>query len=361
MTDNIQQSSSDEISLKDLILKIKEWVAYLKTQWWKIAIAGILGGIIGFVYAWMQPITYTAKTTFIVEEGKSASSNLGGLAALAGQFGVDVGGGGASSLLSTDNILVYFKSVSLAKQVLLTPYDSVKRKSLADAYSESHGLLEKWKKDDRIGTYISFPPFKEGNIYTRVQDSLLDNIIERILKKQFTVSRIDKKSSFVEVYTTMQNEALAKMYSDELVKQAVNRYIVTKTKRQKTAIERLQYRADSIATLLYSQTSKAASIQNSGSVMDINPLYKTGTSVAIETTQRNKSMLSAIYGEVVKNLELARFSLTQETPTIQIIDEPCFPLKKVKMSKSKTLVFWSLLFSIIYISYLLAVKYIKKL
>ena len=93
MTDNIQQSSSDEISLKDLILKIKKWFAYLKTQWWKIAIAGIIGGAIGFVYAWMQPITYTAKTTFVVEDAKSGGG-LSGLASLAGQFGVDVGGGG---------------------------------------------------------------------------------------------------------------------------------------------------------------------------------------------------------------------------------------------------------------------------
>jgi len=102
---------TDEISLKELILKIKEWVAYLKTQWWKIAIAGFMGGIIGFVYAWMQPITYTAKTTFVVEDAKSSGGNLGGLASLAGQFGVDVGsGGGGGGLLSGDNILLYFKS-----------------------------------------------------------------------------------------------------------------------------------------------------------------------------------------------------------------------------------------------------------
>ncbi|MEL4382958.1 Wzz/FepE/Etk N-terminal domain-containing protein, partial [Shewanella algae] len=84
-------NQSDEISLKELIQKIGEWYRYLKTQWWKIVIAGIIGGVIGFVYAWMQPITYTAKTTFVVEDAKSSGGGLNGLASLAGQFGVDVG------------------------------------------------------------------------------------------------------------------------------------------------------------------------------------------------------------------------------------------------------------------------------
>jgi hypothetical protein len=358
MTEHIQPSASDEISLKDMILKIKEWIAYLKDQWWKIAIAGLVGGVIGFGYASIQPVTYTAKTTFVVEDAKSGPS-LGGLASLAGQFGVDVGGGSSSSLLSTDNIIVYFKSVSLAKQVLLTPYDSSNQKSLADVYCQSHGLLDKWKNDEKIGPKISFPPYHFTKIYSRTQDSLLDIVINHIIKKQFIISRVDKKSSFFEVYTTMQDEKLAKIYSDELVKKAVTRYILTKTQRQKNAIEKLQFRADSIANLLYSQTSKAASIQVIGNTMDINPLYKIGTNVEIETSQRNKSMLAAIYTEVVKNLEVARFSLTQETPTIQIIDEPNYPLLKVKVSKFKTVLVWSWLFSFLMILYFLLKKFLK--
>ena len=105
----IIQQSSDEISLKEIIQKLGDWYRYLKTQWWKIAIAGMIGGAIGFVYAWMQPVSYTAKTTFVVEDLKSGMGNLGSLASLAGQFGVDVGGGGGG-LIAGDNVLLYFKS-----------------------------------------------------------------------------------------------------------------------------------------------------------------------------------------------------------------------------------------------------------
>jgi uncharacterized protein involved in exopolysaccharide biosynthesis len=46
--------NNDEISLKELIQKIKEWVAYLKTRWKIIFLAGVLGAAIGVVYALFQ-------------------------------------------------------------------------------------------------------------------------------------------------------------------------------------------------------------------------------------------------------------------------------------------------------------------
>lgn len=75
--------------------------------------------------------------------------------------------------------------------------------------------------------------------------------------------------------------------------------------------------------------------------MDINPLYRTGTSVAVETTLRDKTLLSTYFCKCHQNLEMAKFTLSQETPVIQIIDAPILPLKKEKMSRLKTAILWS--------------------
>jgi hypothetical protein len=355
MSEQVQTNSNDEISLKDLILKIKEWIAYLKTQWWKIAIAGIVGGIIGFVYAWIQPITYTAKTTFVVEDAKSGPS-LGGLASLAGQFGVDVGGGGGG-LIAGDNILLYFKSESLAREVLLSPFsESDKNTSLADVYVVNHGLKKSWAKNDKIGE-VNFPSAESNQRLTRLQDSLIQVIIrDRILKKQFSIAKIDKKAGFIQLGVTMQNEKLAKIYCDRLVSVAVARYIDLKTERQKKTVEKLQARADSLAFLLSKKTSATASLQTAASTMDVNPLFKTGTIVATEQTNRDKSMLTAVYGEVVKNLELAKFTLSQETPVIQIVDKDNFPLKKKKESKLIDGVIFGFLFAFFFTFYIISKK-----
>ena len=324
----------DEISLKELILKIGEWYRYLKTKWKIIVLAGFLGGVIGFCYAWMQPITYTAKTTFVVEEGKS-SGGLSGLASLAGQFGVDVGGGGGSSLMSGDNILMYFKSASLAREVLLSKYAENSNQSVADKYAEVYKLKEAWEKNKKVGK-VSFPVLSSGVIYTRLQDSILQGIISGIILNRFSILRPDKKTGFIEVSTTMVSEELAKIYCDRILDAAVNRYMAVKTKRQKATVDNLQARADSILALLNRKTLTTAAIQSSSAAMDINPLYKAGTTVAVETSTRDKTILATMFGEITKNLELAKFTLSQETPVIQIVDSADFPLKKNKTSRLKT-------------------------
>jgi uncharacterized protein involved in exopolysaccharide biosynthesis len=339
----IPDSSSDEISLKELIQKIGDWYRYLKTQWLKIVIAGLIGGIIGFVYAWFQPITYTAKTTFVVEEGKSGGSSLGGLASLAGQFGVDVGGGSGGGLLSGDNILLYFKSTSLAREVLLSKYDSVSSQTIADLYANVYKLKEGWSKNETIGNIV-FPPYSNSLKYSRLQDSLLQKIIEGILTNEFSVSKTEKKASFIDVTTTMESEVLAKIYCEKIVQIAVEKYLKVKTQRQKITVDKLQARVDSIANLLSRKTASGAALQTSSSTMDINPLYRAGTAVAVETTMRDKTMLSAIFASVTQNLELAKFTLSQETPVIQIVDSSNFPLKKEKKSRLITAIQIAILF-----------------
>lgn len=332
---NQMTDAADEISLKEILHKAVEWWRYLKTQWWKIALAGVIGGVIGFVYASRQSVSYTAKTTFVVEDGKNNSSGLGGLASLAGQFGVDVGSGAGGGLLSGDNILLYFKSPSLAREVLLTPYDSSSNQSIADVYATVYDLKAGWGKNADIGN-VNFPPASLNKSYTRLQDSLLQRMIEGIIKTQFTVAKTDKKAGFIDVTATMKNEALTKLYCERIVQLAVEKYVGIKTQRQKATVDKLQARLDSIANLLSQKTVSGASLQTSSSTMDINPLYKTGTAVAVETTIRDKTMLATIFASVTQNLEMAKFTLSQETPVIQIVDAPILPLIKVKMSRLKT-------------------------
>jgi uncharacterized protein involved in exopolysaccharide biosynthesis len=62
-----EQFDNDEISLKELILKIKEWYQFLLTQWKLIILMGLIGVVIGFTYAYFQKPTYKATLTFAME------------------------------------------------------------------------------------------------------------------------------------------------------------------------------------------------------------------------------------------------------------------------------------------------------
>ena len=71
--ENISQANfdNDEISLKELILKMKEWFAFLKSKWKTILLAGVIGGLIGLTIAWFKKPTYKATLTFAMEEAVS--------------------------------------------------------------------------------------------------------------------------------------------------------------------------------------------------------------------------------------------------------------------------------------------------
>lgn len=330
---NLSDHKSDELNSLDILKKGKDILIYLKSRWMVISLVGLIGGITGFFYAYKQPINYSAKLTFVVEENKTGSlSSLGGLASLAGQFGVDMGSGGG--ILSGENIIQYFKSPTLAREVLLSRFDQKSNVSFVDVFVKKYELDKKWGKK-KIKN-ISFPILERGKVYTRLQDSLLVEITDDILKTKFFINKTDKKTSFIDVIVTMEDENLAKFYCENIVQRAISRYVSVKTLRQQTNVNKLQFRADSLAFLLGRKTYLGASLQNSSTIMDINPLYRTNQAVAMETTVRDKTLIATIFATVVQNLEISKFALSQETPVIQILDKPQYPLRVTKVSKSMT-------------------------
>jgi hypothetical protein len=353
---NSDSLSEDGYSLKVIFQRVYGVYQIILKNIFGIFLFSLLGGGIGFLYAWKTPINFIATTSFIVEE-KSGGNSLGSLASLAGQFGVEVGASSGGGLMSGDNILLFLKSNSLAREVLLYQFDISSQKSIADEYAEIYSLKQKWEKSG-LGK-IRFPVFKPNSKYSRIQDSLVMKIVEDIQKNQFSVSRVDKKAGFIEVKTTMRSELLAKSYCELVVKKAVERYVSIKIQNQKNTVEKLQSRVDSVAGLLNKKTISSAELVTSASTLDINPLYKSNSLVATENTIRDKTMLSTIFAAATQNLELAKFSLSQETPVIQIVDAPLLPLKMQKKSKLIGGIAFSMVFGILYIFLILLKRIIK--
>jgi uncharacterized protein involved in exopolysaccharide biosynthesis len=85
-----EQNPNDEISLKELIEKGKEWYTYLFSQWKIIVIAGVIGAALGLTYSFVKKPIYTASLSFALEDEKSGG--LGGALGFASSFGIDLGG-----------------------------------------------------------------------------------------------------------------------------------------------------------------------------------------------------------------------------------------------------------------------------
>jgi hypothetical protein len=130
----------------------------------------------------------------------------------------------------------------------------------------------------------------------------------------------------------------------------------SKTKLKAANVALLQRRADSLSALLNDKTLRAASSQQV--LVDVNPALKTAP-ITAEISSREKSMIATIFAEVVKNLEIAKSILSQETPAIQMVDQSTFPLEKVKASKAKAAIMWGMMLVFLYTGFLLVSKWIN--
>ncbi len=326
---NIQSFNETEEPEFSFRLLFNKWlgnIRYTLRYWRWLLIAGIIGGGCLGIYTRLKSPTYTASLTFVVEETKAGGGSV--LSALSGSLGIDIGSiSGGGSLLAGDNVLQLIKSHSLIKKTLLTPYPDSGTYSLADKYADTYDLKSKWAENKKIGKQINFTANKTD--FTRLEDSLLQTIVTRIDEKELEIAKPDKKLDIFNIEATMRDETLSQLFSERILNTTTDFYIETKTRRLRANVDRLQKRADSINTLLNRKTQSAT--ESETLLLDANPIYSS-PAVKAEISGREKMTIGAIYGEIVRNLEISKTALIQETPTVQIVDYPELPLKKNKLS-----------------------------
>ena len=352
----LQQIDNDEISLKELIQKIQEWIAYLKTQWKLIMGIAALGAIIGFVYASFQKPTYQATTTFVLEEDKGGGG-LGGAMGLASSFGFDLGGGGGG-LFTSSNIIELMKSRLVVEKTLLNPVQVAgKEMSLADYYIQINELKDKWSNKPTL-VNIGFPAHADRTKFSLEQDSILQTISAGLTKNNLTIAQKDKKVSIISLTVKTENELFSKLFCEQLLKETSDFYIETKSKKSRLNVDILQHQADSIrAELNNAITGVAAATDN---VYNLNPAFNV-KSTPSKRKQVDVQANTAILTQLVAQLELSKVSLRKETPLVQLIDRPILPLEKEKLGRIKSFVLGGFLAGFLAVLYLVFGRLYKKM
>lgn len=324
------ETPNDEITLKELILKAKEWYTFLLSQWKIIVLAGIIGAILGLGYSFYKKPIYTATLTYALEDGKAAG---GGLGSLASSFGFDIGGaGGNSGAFSGANLMELFKSRAMVEKTLLAPViQKNKTISLAEMYIQDKKWREKWEEKPALKNITFFPNVDRAR-FTRVQDSIFGVIYNDLSKNALTVDQKDKKVAIGNITLKGTNEYFAQQFTLALTKTVTDFYIETKSKRAKENMDILVRQTDSIrAELNGAITGVAVANDNT---FGLNPALNVKR-VPSARRQVDVQANTAILTEIVKQAELAKVTLRKETPLIQIIDQPILPLPKEKFGKVK--------------------------
>lgn len=320
-----------EISLKELFLRIGDWTFYILARWKTVTLIAILGGGLGFFISTTKQPLYKAKLSFALEDDKPGGG-LGGAMGLASQFGLDLGGSSGGAFAG-DNLLELMKSRSIIQQVLLTSIDiEGVSASLADFYIDFSGLKKKWASDPGLSG-LKFVELKDNNKLSRLQDSVLGEFHQEIVKNNLKVSKVDKKLSIVSVEFNSENEIFSKYFTEVLVDQVSQFYVETKTKKSSQNVAILQKQTDSVRRQLNGAISGVAAS------VDVNPNPNMARQVLLAPSQRRQVDVqanAAILTELVKNLEMSKIALRKETPLIQVIDYPILPLEVEKPNVLKS-------------------------
>lgn len=347
---------NDEISLKELIGKVREWITYLLLQWKIIALTLIIGSSIGLTYSLTRTPVYTATLSFALEDEKGGGG-LGGALGLASSFGLDLGGSGGG-IFTGSNLTELFKSRSMVEKTLLSPvYINGKQISLAEMFLQNNRWREAWNKKPNLSR-IQFLPNPDRKSFTRAQDSVLGKMYEIISVSGLSVGQKDKKVAIINIDVSSTNELFAKYFCEALAKEVGKFYVETKSKKARLNMAILERQVDSIRRELNGAITGVAVANDN--TFNLNPALNVRRAPSARR-QVDVQANTAILTELVKQSELAKVTLRKETPLIQVIDRPILPLAKERFGKAKGIIIGAFIAGFLVVFFLIFRKIFREL
>ncbi len=324
-----QARRNDEITLRDMILKIQEFIAYYWTKKWWLIGAGIIGAAI-FVYrVYDEPETFEGNLTFVVDEGGGGGS--AGVGAILGQFGL----GGDSGENTLAKVATLARSRNVIYDMLM---DSVSIEEetdlLANHFIRTNNLNEWFLKISPTLDGYQFPHNRRAEFKRR--DLMVLKLIHlKLILSQDPLMKVDWEDETGIVSLTVQAQSegltLALLYGNYEELQSV--FVHNAVGRQQATLAQLRSKADSVSTAL-AQTEYQLASQEDRSL----GLTSRRDLVKIQQLSRKAALLNGMYIEVLKSKETAEFMLSTNLPTFNIIDPPAVPLASLEIKPIKAAV-----------------------
>lgn len=330
----LDSSNNQEITLRELIALLREYFLEIWRKKWWIALCCLpFMGWKAYEYS-KSKVTYTAKVTFMIDDGKGGGSlNIGGiLSSLSG----------AESEDNYDKIVALSKSMRIIGEVMLTKATVAGKNDfignhLIDVEKVNEEVWAKQKvKEGR--------PSLNGFRFTRAEIDSFTTLEYAAVKHLMGVlngsekfapifaAGYDKKSGIMNFKVSCQTEEMSIVLLNNFY-DVLSRFYIEKTIEKNSATYQIvKAKTDSIRKALnFIETKKAAFDDASHSVL-LNV-----DKVPSQRFDREKHLLTIMYGESVKNMELANFALKSNTPYIQLIDKAVPPLARNPVSRFRLL------------------------
>lgn len=348
-----EEKKEPSLSLPEIMKLLKDYWSYLWKKKWVVVISGFSFALLGLIYAFVRTIEYTANYQFAIE-GESTSMKIS-MASLLGTGNVGA--------FSGDNLVQLMRSQAMIERTLLREVpnhpDSINFMEYYLICDSVRSACEKLKDQDEemddSGPVsvcdLQFPLNQDRNTFAREQDSVLMMVAGGISKKMM-VERLDKKMSFVTCSYTYKDEEFCKKFLDAYMDEVLTFYMETKMSRSEKNISNFQRQADSIKI----EWNKAIASRAYYADENMNAVRQS-VSIELQKKQMEIQTYSTAYVELMKSIATMKVDQMKETPVIQIISEPHFPLQNNKARKLKFIIIGGFLGGFFSVLALLAMCY----
>ena len=311
------QISDGEISLKDVILTIKDHLREVRSRISTLLIFLSLSGLY-FIYHYLTDVTeYVAECSFMLNE----KENSLGISNILGEFGL--GGGNEFRL---EKIVELAKTRTMTASVMFEEAEiDGQNDFLANHFINTLEGQNEWIGSSFLSKNDELHGFRfesnEMTQFSRLENRALQTLNRRLKERLSTdISDITGilKFSFVSTDEGVSYEVMHRLYSN-----LGDYYTNKRIEKQEATYRTIAAKCDSIETALNAKEYELARFRDTHRSQWLN----------IEKTTEDKlyreiKMLGIMYGEALKNKEVAAFSLANVRPFIQSIDLPLYPLKR---------------------------------
>lgn len=310
----------EQISLKEFILLIKRYYRSLVKHWLYILIAVVFLGSVFAIYAKMEGVKYKAELTFMLNEDGGSSLN----SLTSGLLGRFVGGGGKYNL---EKILNLSRSRHIIEKALFRKgVVNHKEDFLANHFINFYSLNMKTKEDSLDGFF-----FTSDTIITIKESRMMNKLYELIAgEKGLFSASTNEKSGIMTMELLCKSEDLAVCFINTTFTILSDYYINKSIEKETISYNLLKEKADYLKGRMNQQLDQSLIYQDK----TLGSWQGTSTLPYLKHS-RDTRISTEMYGEILKNLEIADFTLKTKTPFIQKIDSPRKPLEAVKSSMIK--------------------------
>lgn len=226
----------DEITLKELVLKIREFgtEVWVHKKW--VLSAAVLTAIIFLFYAWNKEVTYTSALTFLLDEQEISSTDLG-YAKIENE----------STNFGLDKLVVLTRSDRIINQVLLKKVTIDDKKDfLANHLINLYNFHENWEKNQNLkGFYFSSSKLDNFNEYEYLALNQLHDFVtgNKLTGKKGVTTISYNKTGMINLQVTTKNSDLSTNLINTIFEKLSSFYIEQTVGRLQKTYDLLENRA----------------------------------------------------------------------------------------------------------------------